>query len=101
MDEVQIQIFLNLLAAPLGFSAWYYGYRGYKATKGGLSAYKYYFLAMTAIGAVLFFDLLKLIEILPPKLQYFIELSFLAASVSLMLAFRDLLQFLTSIFSGE
>lgn len=101
MNEIQVRIFLNLLAAPFGFSAWYYGYKGYKTTRGGLSAYKYYFLAMTAVGAVLFFDLLKLMGVLPPKLEYFIELSFLAASISLMLAFRDLLQFLTSIFSGE
>jgi hypothetical protein len=75
----------------------YYGYRGYLATKGGLKAYKYFFIAMISVGAVLFFDLLRLLETILGW-EFLIEVSFLMAAIFFMLAFMDMFKFLSSIY---
>ncbi len=98
MDETTLRVIFNLSAVPFGFSAMYYGYRGYQATKGGLNAYKYYLIAMTGIGAGFLFDLLILIGLMPGHLAYLMEMAFLVATVFLMLAFKDIVDFFKSAF---
>jgi hypothetical protein len=97
MDNVQLA--LNLLAAPFGLPAMYYGYRGYLATRGGLKAYKYFFIAMVSVGAVLFFDLFRLLRVPGfAEFEILIEVAFLVAALFFMLAFRDMVRFLSSMF---
>lgn len=98
MDETTLRVIFNLVAAPFGFTALYYGYRGYLETRGGLDAYKYYLIAMTGIGAGLLFDLLILLKLMPVHLGYLIELSFLVAAIFFMLAFKDIVDFFKSVF---
>jgi|Deesub1362A_J573_1020465.scaffolds.fasta_scaffold00005_15 hypothetical protein len=94
--EESIQIAFNLMAAPFGLLALYYGYKGYHATKGGLKAYKYYFVAMISVGVVLFLDLLRLLKILD-TLEFLMEFALFISAIFFMFAFKDLLEFLFEI----
>jgi hypothetical protein len=98
--EDLVSIALNLLAAPFGIPAMYYGYKGYRVTRGGLRAYKYFFVAMTSVGAVLFFDLLFRImsDYTYTGLEFLVEFAFLVAAIFFMLAFKDMYEFLRSVF---
>lgn len=92
---MDIQIIFNLASAPFGFAAMYYGYLGYRQTKGGLKAYLYFFLAMTGLGAVMLADLLWILGYSP--FEFLVEAGLLIVAVFFMLAFRDMYKFLTSI----
>jgi hypothetical protein len=98
MEERTLAIMLNLLAAPFGLPAMYYGYMGYKVTKGGLKAYQYFFVAMAAVGAVLLFDLLFEVLGLSNSLGVLVEVAFLMAAMFFMFAFKDMYEFLRSVF---
>lgn len=90
-----IQIIFNLASAPFGLAAMYYGYLGYRATKGGLKTYSYFFLAMTSLGATMLADLLWLLRYNP--FEYLVEIGLFIVAVFFMLAFRDMHKFLTSL----
>ncbi len=90
--ELQLQIAFNLLSAPFGFAALYYGYKGYRQTKNGLKAYGYFLLAMFWLGAVMLLDLLRMI--LGVETLFLIQLLLLIVAVCFFLAFKDLYRFL-------
>lgn len=90
--ELQLQIAFNLLSAPFGFAALYYGYKGYRQTKNGLKAYGYFLLAMFWLGAVMLLDLLRMI--LGLDTFFLIQLLLLIVAACFFLAFKDLYHFL-------
>lgn len=92
---MNIEIIFNLASAPFGFAAMYYGYLGYRQTKGGLRAYLYFFLAMTGLGATMLFDILQILGYSP--FEYLVEAGLFVVAVFFMLAFKDMYKFLTSI----
>ncbi len=96
--SVQILAALNILSAPFGFIAMYYGYKGYIATRGGLKVYQYFFIATTSVGAILLFNLVFRIMGIFPEMAFLVELAFLMASIFYMLAFKDMYEFLSSVF---
>lgn len=93
MHEHTISISFNLISAPFGFAALYYGYRGYMKTRGGLRAFPYFLLAMVGLGATMLFDLLRLLNISDET--FLLELGTLIVAVFFMLAFKDLDDFLS------
>jgi hypothetical protein len=101
------QIIMNLTSAPFGFIAMYYGYKGYEATKGGLEAYKYFFFAMTGLGAAVLFDLLRLIARGWPEsfiakfggyYHHLMHLSLIFVAVFMLLSFMDIYKFVSRAF---
>jgi hypothetical protein len=110
IEDIQIQILLNLLSAPFGFSAMYYGYKGYTATRGGLKAYKYFFFAMTGLGAAVLFDLLCLIgqgwpdTALAAYVVYchqLMHVSLILVAFFMLLSFMDIYKFVSKAFKVE
>jgi hypothetical protein len=91
-------VILNLASAPFGLAAMYYGYRGYLATRGGLKAYKYFFVAMTALGAAMLFDLLRLIGVMAGRGEYLFEIALVVVAFFMLLSFKDLHDFLLRAF---
>lgn len=89
---MNIEIIFNLASAPFGFAGLYYGYRGYKLTEGGLSAYKYFFFVMLGLGAAMLFDLLRILGYFR-SMEYFFELILLAVAFFMLLSFRGLCEF--------
>ncbi|NOZ76202.1 MAG: hypothetical protein GXO65_00680 [Euryarchaeota archaeon] len=108
-DIITIRIALNLLSAPFGFTAMYYGYKGYSTTKGGLGAYKYFFYAMTGLGAAVLFDLLDLVGKKWPGAvggygQYchpLMQIALVAVAFFMLIAFIDVYKFVSNAFKVE
>jgi|GEM_PF-3018242 uncharacterized membrane protein len=92
------QILLNVISAPFGVAALYYGYKGYEATKGGLKAYKYFFLAMVGLGTAMLLDLLRLLGMLSSSAEFLFELSLMIVAVLMLLSFKNLHDFLSKAF---
>jgi hypothetical protein len=95
---MELNIILNLASAPFGFAAMYYGYRGYLATKGGLKAYKYFFIAMIGLGAAMLFDLLRIVGYLHGIAEYLLETALIAVALFMLLSFKNLHDFLSKTF---
>jgi hypothetical protein len=96
METHYLQIGLNLASAPFGFAAMYYGYLGYMKTKGGLKAFLFYLLAMTALGATMLFDLLRLMGF--TSIESLIELGTFLVALFFFLAFKNIHDFLSKTF---
>ncbi len=108
MEELElVQTTLNVMSAPFGFTAMYYGYKGYRATRGGLKAYKYFFFAMFGLGAAMLFDLIFLLTkvlsypFLIPYLPYFdyaMGGALIFVALFMALSFRDIYNFVSKTF---
>lgn len=92
---MDLQVLLDLLSVPFGTLALYYGYKGYKKTRGGLKAYAYFLLAMAAMGIVILLDVLRLLSLLPASMLFLQQTLLAVVSVLFLLAFKDLYEFIS------
>jgi len=94
MDALQTsEILFNLAAAPFGFAALYYGYKGHQVTKGGLHVYRYFFFAMFGLGVAMLFDLLRILGYFKGY-GYIFEIILVVVGFFMFLSFKNLYTFL-------
>ncbi len=95
--EITPQLIFILASLPFGTAALWYGYRGYKATKWGLTAYTYFLFALIGLGNAVLLDLLRLLGLEQYiYIKSFMEIALFVAAVCFLLAFRDMYRFLSS-----
>lgn len=95
--ETQVQLVFILASMPFGLAALWYGYKGYRATKWGMTAYTYFLFALIALGNAVLLDLLRLIGLERYIfIKSFMEIALFVAAACFMLAFRDMYRFLSS-----
>jgi hypothetical protein len=95
--DSQVQLVFILASMPFGLAALWYGYRGYKATKWGMTAYTYFLFALIALGNAVILDLFRLRGLEQYILiKSFMEIALFIAAVFFMLAFRDMHRFLSA-----
>lgn len=95
--EAKVQLFFILASMPFGLAALWYGYKGYKATKWGMTAYTYFLLALVGLGNAVLLDLLRVIGLERYIfIKSFMEIALFVAAVCFMLAFRNMHRFLSS-----
>jgi hypothetical protein len=100
--EITPQLIFILASMPFGLAALWYGYKGYKATKWGLTAYTYFLFALIGLGNAVLLDLFRLLGLERYiYIKSFMEIALFVAAVCFLLAFRDMYRFLSSTRSGE
>lgn len=95
--DINPQLIFALASMPFGIAALWYGYRGYKATKWGFTAYTYFLFALIGLGNAVLLDIFRLLGLEGYiYIKSFMEIALFVAAVCFLLAFRDMYRFLSS-----
>jgi hypothetical protein len=95
--ESTVQLFFILASMPFGLAALWYGYKGYKTTKWGMTAYTYFLFALIGLGNAVLLDLFRLLGLERYIfIESFMEIALFVAALCFMFAFRNMYRFLSS-----